>query len=778
MADPSRHNEDDWDPEEDWDGPPPRTLSRTPPHTPTGSLLRRTRVRVLLPLPLGGAFDYAWTPGFHETPDEGTDPPAPGTFVTVPLGRRMVAGCVWDGPAQPGEVPVDDTRLKDIEAILDAPPLPEIGRRFVDWVARYCLADPGAVLRMAMSVPQALMREAPAMGLVLGDDPPEALGLKMTKARRAVLDAAADRVVRPAKALAEAAEAGIGVVQGLAKAGALLPMALPRQVLFPTPDPDRPGAVLSEEQGRAAALIKERVTAGRYAALLLDGVTGSGKTEVYFEAIAEALRQDRQVLVLLPEIALTPEWLDRFEGRFGVRPASWHSEMKPVLRRRTWRAVAEGEARVVVGARSALFLPFGALGLIVVDEEHESAFKQEEGGVLYHGRDMAVARAHLGDIPILLASATPSIETLVNVRAGRYERLHLPNRHGRATLPEIELVDLVATPPAPGRWLAPPVEKALIETVTGGDQALLFLNRRGYAPLTICGACGFRVGCPNCSGWLVDHRLLGRLRCHHCGFEAPRPSICPDCGAADSFRACGPGVERVAEEVAMLLPEARFMVVSGDTVGSPAQAAEIVRSIRAHEVDVVIGTQMIAKGHNFPKLTFVGVVDGDLGLAGGDLRAAERTYQLLSQVGGRAGRGEKPGRVLIQTHAAAAPVFAALKNGDRERFYETEIAARRAAGQPPFRRLAALIVSAPDAERADAIARDLARTAPLTEKDLRILGPAEPAYAVLRGRHRRRFLVNAPRSFPLQECLGDWLGRVRVPSACRVVVDIDPYGFL
>jgi len=751
--------------EEDWDGPPPRG-----PRAGAGA---RRRVRVLLPLPLGGAFDYAWSPLDPEAP-----PPAPGSLVSVPLGRRVIVGCVWDGPRDPGEVAVAETRLKDIEAVLDAPPLPETSRRFVDWVARYCLADPGAVLRMVISVPQALRPEPPRAGVVLGDAPPEALGVRLTAARRAVLDAAADRVPRTAKDLAAMSGAGPSVVQGLIKAGALVAVDLPPERWFPLPDGDRPGPALSEDQRRAAETLAQRLAEDAYAAILLDGVTGSGKTEVYFEAVAAALRRDRQVLVLVPEIALTPEWLGRFERRFGVRPAVWHSDMKPVARRRAWRAIAEGEARVVVGARSALFLPYPELGLIIVDEEHESAFKQEEGGVLYHARDMAVARAHLGGFPIVLASATPAIETLVNVRAGRYERLVLPSRHGGATLPPATLVDLVATPPPPGRWLAPPVAQALEETIGRGEQAMLFLNRRGYAPLTLCGSCGFRVGCPNCSSWLVEHRLLGRLRCHHCGFEAPRPAVCPDCGAADSFRACGPGVERVAEEVVRSLPEARFMVVSGDTVGGPAQAAEIVRSIRDHEVDVVIGTQMIAKGHNFPHLTLVGVVDGDLGLAGGDLRAAERTYQLLSQVGGRAGRGAKPGRVMIQTHAVREPVFAALRDGDRDRFYETEIAARRAAGQPPFRRLAAVVVSAPDAERADKLARDLARTAPLTERALRVLGPAEPAYAILRGRHRRRFLVNAPRAYPLQDGLRAWLGRVAVPSGCRVVVDVDPHGFL
>jgi primosomal protein N' (replication factor Y) len=552
-------------------------------------------------------------------------------------------------------------------------------------------------------------------------------------------------------------------------------VALPPPPL-PVPDWRRPGVALTPDQRAAADALAGRVRAGGFAATLLDGVTGSGKTEVYFEAVAAALAAGRQVLVLLPEIALSAQWLDRFAARFGTRPAEWHSDLTQARRRRTWRAVASGEARVVVGARSALFLPFADLGLIVVDEEHEGAYKQEDG-VVYHARDMAVVRAHLGRIPIVLVSATPSLETVVNAEAGRYDRLHLPERVGGAVLPHIDPVDLRAAPPPRGRFLSPALADALTATLAAGEQSMLFLNRRGYAPLTLCRRCGHRLQCPHCTAWLVEHRLTGRLKCHHCGHEAVLPSQCPSCAAEASFVACGPGVERIAEEAAALLPEARLAVMASDLIHGPAEAEALVRRVAAHEVDLVVGTQLVAKGHHFPLLTLVGVVDADLGLAGGDLRAGERTYQLLHQVAGRAGRAERPGRVLIQTYQPDHPAMRALADGDRDRFLALEAEERRSGGWPPFGRLAALIVSAPEAGMADEACRRLARRAPRAGEALRVLGPAEAPMAILRGRHRRRFLVKAARSVPLQKALAAWLASVDLPNAVKLQVDIDPYSF-
>jgi primosomal protein N' (replication factor Y) len=724
-------------------------------------------VAVLLPLPLprtlSGSYDYAVPAGMRV---------APGDVVRVPLGRRESLGVVW-GPAEG----VAAGRLKPIAELVAVQALSELTRRFVDWVAGYTLAPPGAVLRMALSVPAALQPEVPPPLLRRSAEP---LPEKLTAARRRLLDHAADGFARPASELAREAGVGPAVVKGLLQAGLLEQVRLPLRPP-PQPDPERPGPALSPAQDRAAAALVRAAADGGFSATLLDGVTGSGKTEVYLEAVVAALRQGRQVLVLLPEIALSAQWLGRFAERFGAPPAVWHSEIGGLLRRRTWRQIAAGQARVVVGARSALFLPFRDLGLIVVDEEHEAAFKQEDG-VIYHARDMAVVRAHLGQIPIALVSATPSLETLANVEAGRYAALRLPERHGLATLPETTLVDLRRHPPprVPGlgqSWLAPPLRQALAETLGAGEQALLFLNRRGYAPLTLCRACGHRLQCPNCTAWLVEHRLQGRLQCHHCGYQARLPKACPACAAEDSFAPCGPGVERLAEELRALFPQARQAILSSDLIAGPSQAEALIGRIERREIDLLIGTQIVAKGHHFPHLTLVGVVDGDLGLVGGDLRAGERTFQLLSQVSGRAGRAEAPGRVLIQTSDPGHPVMQALRRQDRAAFLAAERATRQAGGWPPYGRLVALVVAAPDAARADAAAAALARAQP-RERAMTVLGPAPAPLAVLRGWHRRRFLLKTPKDLLPQPLVRAWLAQVKLPSAVRVQVDVDPYSFL
>ncbi len=535
----------------------------------------------------------------------------------------------------------------------------------------------------------------------------------------------------------------------------------------------RPGPVLSVEQEEAADAL--RGEAG-FVVSLLDGITGSGKTEVYFEAIAETLKQGRQVMVLLPEIALSAQWLERFEERFGVMPAEWHSDLSPTQRRNTWRGVAEGNVKVLVGARSALHLPFPDLGLIVVDEEHDSSFKQEDG-VVYHARDMAVDRARLADIPIILASATPSLETLANAEGGRYRHLKLTSRHGTAELPDITLIDLREHKPPRQCWISPALRQAVEETLARGEQALLFLNRRGYAPLTLCRSCGHRIGCPNCQAWLVEHRFGRRLECHHCGYMAPMPKDCPDCGAEDSLTACGPGVERLAEEASALYPEAAMEVVTSDTLQGPLAAAAFVDRMTSGETQLIIGTQIVAKGYHFPMLTLVGVIDADLGLDGGDLRAAERTYQLLSQVAGRAGRGGRAGRVLVQTANPDAGVLKALAEGDRDGFMSAETDQRRSGNWPPFGRLAALVVSGPEEGPLDDLCRALARTAPGGDK-LRVLGPAPAPLALLRGRFRRRFLIRTERGIAIQKAIRDWLSQVRPLSNQRIQVDIDPYSFM
>ena len=730
----------------------------------------KRRVKVLLPLPLDGAYDYGAPP---ELPVEA------GDFVLVPLGRREEIGVVW-GEGDRGPAAIAESRLKDVQHRFDLPPLPEVARRFVDWVAHYTLNPPGVVLRMAMSVSAAFEPPRPIVAYRLGGGlPPE--GFKLTPQRLRVLELAK---AGPPRSLVELArEAGVGttVARALADAGMLEAVTLPGSLPPAMPDGLRPGPALSADQQAAADDLRARVESGKYSAALLDGVTGSGKTEVYFEAVAAALRAGRQALVMLPEIALTAPWLGRFEQRFGAPPVEWHSELSAKQRRLNWRAAGDGSAKVVVGARSALFLPYPNLGLIVVDEEHDGAFKQEEG-VIYHARDMAVVRAHLGGFPIVLSSATPSLESSVNADTGRYSRLHLPARHGGAELPKIEAIDLRRHRPPSQRWLSPPLRDALTETLAQGEQAMLFLNRRGYAPLTLCRACGHRLECPRCSAWLVEHRLIRQLQCHHCGYAVKAPETCPACGAAGELAACGPGVERLSEEVAELYPKARVSVMASDTITGPLAAGEFVRAVTEREIDIVIGTQIVAKGHHFPFLTLVGVVDGDLGLSGGDLRAAERSFQLLYQVAGRAGRAERPGRVLVQTADPAHPVMQALVAGDRDRFLAAEAADRKRHHMPPFGRLVALIVSAGDPAHADATARALARTAPrggaLGGDGVEVLGPSEAPLRLLRGRHRRRLLLKAPRGMDVQSLLLDWLAQVPVTGDARVQVDIDPYSFM
>ncbi|MGH6893308.1 MAG: primosomal protein N' [Dongiaceae bacterium] len=726
--------------------------SNTPPDTEPAT---DRRIGVLLPLPLSGAYDYRVPDGIEV---------AAGDFVEAPLGSRSVIGVVW-GEAK-DDVP--RAKLKAIEAKIEMAPLPEISRRFVDWVANYCLSAPGAVLKMAMSVSDAFKPERSLKAYAIGDPGAGVL----TAARERVLKSLAEVPSLQPGELARAAGVTAGVISKMTELGQLRIVAQPLPRPFGQPDPDLPGAQLSTAQ-RAAA---DELIQAHVGVTLLDGVTGSGKTEVYFEAIAACLKRGQQALILLPEIALTTQWLERFAERFGASPGQWHSELTGLERRLTWRAVLRGDAKVVVGARSALFLPYRDLGLIIVDEEHEQAFKQEDG-VVYQARDMAVVRGHLAPIPVILASATPSLETMHNVEIGRYRFLHLPDRHGPAQMPEVRLIDLRREPPPRQSWLSPPLREAIRATLARKEQALLFLNRRGYAPLTLCRACGHRLQCPNCSAWLVEHRYLGRLQCHHCGYEAPPPAKCPACGAEGSMAACGPGVERVAEEAAALFPEAVRLILTSDTASGPAKTAELLRMIARREVDLVIGTQIIAKGHHFPNLTLVGVVDADLGLSGGDLRAAERTFQLLHQVSGRAGRADLAGLVLIQTYDPSRPVMQALKAGDRDRFYALEAEERRQAGMPPFGRLAAVILSGADPDEVNRLGQTLARTAP-HQDGLQVLGPAPAPLALLRGRHRRRFLVKARRDVALQPILRRWLQGVRTRGDLALEIDIDPYSFM
>ncbi|MEM7122244.1 MAG: primosomal protein N' [Pseudomonadota bacterium] len=715
-------------------------------------------VGVLLPLPIHALYDYL----VPEDVDV-----VPGSYVMVPLGGRSVLGVVWGEPL--GDVAPE--KLKAILEVKPAPPLSPILRDFVEWVARYTVNSPGAVLRMVLRVSEALDPPRPRLAYRrAGDLPP-----RMTPARQRVVN-----LLRDAPPLEKAdivREAGVGssVIKGLVETGTVEIVELPAAPRLPLPDPEAQGPVLSDDQAVAADELTMQVKRGGFATTLLEGVTGSGKTEVYFEAVAEALRHDKQVLVLLPEIALSAQFLRRFAERFGAEPVVWHSDVPRKKRRDAWRAVADGSARVIVGARSALFLPFAKLGLIVVDEEHDGSFKQEDG-VCYNARDMAVVRGRLEDLPVVLCSATPSMETLVNVELGRYGGLMLAERHGGATLPDVTAVDMRSAGTERGHWLSPPLIDAIQTALDAGEQGLLFLNRRGYAPLTLCRTCGHRFACPNCSAWLVEHRHYGRLQCHHCGFSGPIPDSCPVCSSTDSLVACGPGVERLLEEVEHRFPDCRTEVMSSDTLVGPDATQEMIARFEAREIDLLIGTQVAAKGHHFPMLTVVGVVDADLGLEGGDLRAMERTWQLLHQVAGRAGRAEHPGRVLLQTYDPENPVLTALASDDREGFLGYLKEQRRAAGMPPFGRLAGIILSGTREADVRSLARELARHGPRGD-GIQTLGPAPAPLALLRGRYRWRLLVHARRDVDLQGAIRAWLKPVKLRGTMRLQVDIDPYSF-
>jgi primosomal protein N' (replication factor Y) len=692
-----------------------------------------------------------------------------GAIVVAPLGPRQLLGVAWEAERLPtNEVP--DTRLRPLAGVIEVPPIAAPLRRLCEWTADYYLSPLASVLRMVL--PSSAALDGPRQ--LIEYRPTGAVPQRLTPQREkalAVLEGRQGTI----RELAARAEVSHAVMRGLVNSGAFEAVAVDADRLLACPDPDFAPPKLNADQRDAAASLACAIGKG-FDPVLLDGVTGSGKTEVYFEAIAECLRQGRQALVLLPEIALTEPFLKRFEARFGCDPVAWHSGLRSSERRRNWRGIASGEAQVTVGARSALFLPYPNLGLIVVDEAHEPSFKQEDG-VQYHARDTAVMRARFEDIPVILSSATPAIESKHMVEIGRYREVSLPHRFAGASLPEIRTIDLTKDPPPRGRWLAPTLVQELEANLERGEQSLLFLNRRGFAPLTLCRHCGHRFQCPNCTAWMVEHRLMHRLACHHCGYVMPPPKACPECGEEDTLVPCGPGVERIADEVAQLFPEARTAIVTSDTIWSPQRAAEFVAAMDRAEIDVVIGTQLVTKGYHFPNLTLVGVVDADLGLSGGDLRAAERSFQQIQQVAGRAGRGDKPGRVFVQTHDPDAPVIAALVSGDAPGFYAAETDSRREAAMPPFGRLAAIVISAEDSSEAEAVARRIGHAAPEVE-GMAVFGPAPAPLAMLRGRHRQRLLVHARRSLDVQDVIRDWLADIEWSAKVRVSVDVDPYSFL
>lgn len=720
-------------------------------------------VGVLLPLPFNEPFDYRID-----------DDVELGEIVRVPFGREAQIGVVWK---KGKSSKLDDAKIKPVMERINFPPLHVELMKFIEFVAAYNMAFTGLVLRMVLSVRGVFDNPKMTVLYELSGKTLAEAGLKNSDARWRVMDFLK---AMPFNRQEIAAGAGVGqsVIRAMIDAGVLRPVLIENKRQFAPPVPDFQKVKLTREQQAAADELVRKVGHG-FRVTLLNGVTGSGKTEVYFEAAAEAFRQGKQVLILVPEIGLTSQWLGRFEKRFGVKPAKWHSALGNNERVDTWKAVCQGEARIVIGARSALFLPYADLGLIVVDESHDQSFKQEDV-VNYQGRDMAVMRAKFEQIPIILSTATPDLETVANVESGKYDELRLTSRYAEAALPDIKIIDLKSDKPIRGSWgvswLAPTLVEQIKNNFEEGGQTILFLNRRGYAPLIVCRDCGHRIQCPNCTAWLTEHRGAGRLVCHHCGYMIPIPKECPECHSESGLTACGPGVERVAEEVKYRFPTARVKVLSSDITTNFKEVSEVIREMEDGKVDILIGTQILAKGHHFPALTLVGIVDADLGLMGSDLRASERTFQLLSQVSGRAGRGEKKGTVYLQTLYPENAVLQALVANDAEKFLTLEKKTRRILKMPPYGRLASVIVSGARREDAEKTAILLGQAA-FNGAEITTLGPAPAPIFMLRGKYRYRLLLKTGKNVKIQDLVREWLKRVKVPGTVRVEVDIDPYSF-
>ena len=718
-------------------------------------------VSVLTTRPVGKCLDYV-------VPEGGA---SIGAFVDVPLGRTRTLGVVWG----PGEGQVQRSRLRAITNVLKVPPLKEEMRDFIRRLSDYTITPLSDVLRLATRT-QGLDNPLPTKTVYVDTGSRDAT---LTDARLrvlSVLQAAGGRPMTNPEICQEASVSG-AVVTGLSKIGVLEPKIVSRDEPYPELVLGRQEIELTEDQDAAASRLKELISERQFSVTLLKGVTGSGKTEVYLEAVAEVLQQGRQSLVLLPEIALTAQFLQRVAERFGSPPGVWHSGITSAERRRLWRAAANGGVQLVVGARSALFLPFKNLGLIVVDEEHDSSYKQEEG-VIYSARDMSVMRGSLCRAKVVLCSATPSLETWVNARNGKYRRLDLTARYGDALLPEISPVDMRGDVLPNGKWMSRTLLHEVRQRIDRGEQSLLFINRRGYAPVTLCQNCGGQIGCRDCDARMVWHKFQSHLMCHQCGSTSPVPEECPHCEEAGDFVLLGPGVERLEEEAREYFPEARIETLSSDLSRSGQSLVDRIDLIARGEADIIIGTQLVAKGHNFPHLTLVGVIDADIGLYGSELRGAERTFQLIKQVSGRAGRKDTRGVALIQTWQPDHPVIRAIVSGDDEGFWKTEAEEREVAGVPPYGRYAGIILSSRNADAVQKKALEMARNAStLRAIGAEVLGPAPAPITRIRGRTRYRLLVKAVKTAPLQSAIRAWVKNFDFPSGIRLVIDIDPQRF-
>lgn len=721
---------------------------------------------VLLGLVFDDVFDYSYD-----------DELKIGQLVLVPFGREEHVGVVYKIGKSAN---IDDKKIKKIKQIINLPLILPSMLTFIEKVSQYNLAPKGLVLKMVLGqkTNQLPKQKIQLLGLNIKNENLD--GIRITENRKAVFNLLDNGQELDRETIVEKTKVSDNVINAMIKSGFLYK----KEVLINEEAPLQQVSLkkqveLTEEQQLACDVLIKKVNNG-FSATLLDGITGSGKTEVYFEAIAETLKLGKQVLVLVPEISLTTQWLKRFEKRFGVTPFIWHSEIGIRDKAKTWKAVCQNNAKVVVGARSSLFLPYSDLGIIVVDESHDHSFKQESI-VNYQGRDMAVLRAHLEQIPIILSTATPDLETLVNVEELKYDIVKLRKRYAKATLPEIKIIDIKKDKPQKGVWgvsfIAPLLVDELKKNLEKGEQSMLFLNRRGYAPLLICRDCGHRIQCPHCTAWLAEHRITGELICHHCGFKMHTPKRCPNCASEDGLTACGPGVERIAEEVKNRFPTARVEILSSDITSNYKEISEVIRKTTNKEVDILIGTQILAKGHNFPDLTLVGVIDADLGLMGTDLRSTEQTFQLLSQVAGRAGRGERKGVVYLQTLYPDNLILDAVIKHDREAFIDIEKSSRLMLKMPPYGKLAAIIISSTNNELAETTAYLLGKCAPKTD-NIQTFGPAPAPLSLLRGKYRYRLLIKTTKNINIQEVIKKWMSMVKIKSNVRVDIDINPYSFM
>ena len=721
-------------------------------------------VGVLLPLPFNDVFDYKTDKDLSL-----------GQIVRVPFLNNTQVGIVYKLGKSSS---LEDKKIKPVTEVFNLPPLKKELLQFIDWVAKYNLASLGMVLKMVLCAKSVF--EDPKLNTLYkltGKTLSEAK-LKNSDARWHVIDLLKHAPYSKSE-IAKGAGVSTSVINTLIENGILEPFTTPKIKHFDTPKFNHASITLTNEQQNAADYLCAKYDTG-FSVTLLDGITGSGKTEVYFETAIKALKQDKQILILVPEIALTTQWLERYEKRFGVKPANWHSGLNTNERAQTWQAISENRAKVVVGARSALFLPFADLGLLVVDESHDHSFKQEDV-VNYQARDMAVVRAKLENIPIILSTATPDLETIINVEDKKYDCVKLTSRYANAQLPELKVIDLKKDKPQKGTfgasWIAPTLVNALKENLEKGEQSMLFLNRRGYAPLLICRDCGHRIACPNCTAWLTEHRQNSKLICHHCGYSTYIPKECPDCHSQDGLTACGPGVERIAEEVKARFPNSRVEIISSDITSSFIEVSNVINKMQNKEIDILIGTQILAKGHHFPLLTLVGIIDADLGLMGTDLRASEQTYQLLSQVSGRAGRGDKKGVVYLQTLYPENAVLQALTENNRDKFLALEKKSRQILKLPPYGKLAAVIISSTNQDAAEKTAYSLIKNAPHLD-GVSILGPAPAPLFMLRGKYRYRLLLKTLKTINIQAILKKWLSLGNIPTNVRIEADIDPYSFM